>query len=40
MRYYDSVTNEWRVKRRYAWAFWAALAGLPTGMLLGLTLIH
>ena len=40
MRYYDDVSGQWRIKRRYSWALWAALAGFPTGLALGITLLH
>lgn len=34
--YYDAVTGEQRIKRRYVWAFW----GFALGALLGSTIVE
>jgi hypothetical protein len=34
LTYYDYISGKERVKRRYAWAAWAFVAGIVTGALL------
>ncbi|MFT4047224.1 MAG: hypothetical protein QM661_11095 [Solimonas sp.] len=40
LKYFDSTLGETRYKRRYVWAFWAGLAGLGVGLMVGALLVR